>query len=119
MKQRWGWISSLIAIAQVIHKSPHESKAKSDQRDGDGYMLATRLPDVPYDSWILVRHNALTINIQPLVVHDNGQMNKDEVLRRLTEVFRRQPLAIATERTYHARLRRYCYFFKGLPLPFS
>jgi hypothetical protein len=43
-------------------------------------------------------------------------MNRDEAVRRLTEVVRRQHLALATERTYCAWLRRYCDFLKGLPL---
>jgi hypothetical protein len=43
-------------------------------------------------------------------------MNTDEAVRRLTEVVRRQHLALATERTYCAWLRRYCDFLKGLPL---
>ena len=46
----------------------------------------------------------------------NGQMNTDEAVRRLTEVVRRKHLALATERTYCAWLRRYCDFLKGLPL---
>ena len=46
----------------------------------------------------------------------NGQMNTNEAVRRLTEVVRRQHLALATERTYCAWLRRYCDFLKGLPL---
>jgi len=37
-------------------------------------------------------------------------------VRRLTEVVRRKYLAIEKERTYCAWLRRYCDFFKGLPL---
>ena len=43
-------------------------------------------------------------------------MNADEAVRRLTEVVRRKHLALATERTYCAWLRRYCDFLKGLPL---
>jgi site-specific recombinase XerD len=43
-------------------------------------------------------------------------MNMNEAVRRLTEVVRRQHLALATERTYCAWLRRYCDFLKGLPL---
>jgi site-specific recombinase XerD len=43
-------------------------------------------------------------------------MNMNEAVRRLTEVIRRQHLALATERTYCAWLRRYCDFLKGLPL---
>ena len=46
----------------------------------------------------------------------NGQMNTDEAVRRLAKVVRRQHLALATERTYCAWLRRYCDFLKGLPL---
>jgi site-specific recombinase XerD len=49
-------------------------------------------------------------------VYYNGQMNTNEAVRRLTEVVRRQHLALATERTYCAWLRRYCDFLKGLPL---
>ncbi|MGA2544206.1 MAG: phage integrase N-terminal SAM-like domain-containing protein [Verrucomicrobiota bacterium] len=43
-------------------------------------------------------------------------MNTNEAVRRLTETIRRQHLALATERTYCAWLRRYCDFLKGLPL---
>jgi hypothetical protein len=43
-------------------------------------------------------------------------MNTNEAVRRLTEVVRRQHLALATERTYCAWLRRYCDFLKRLPL---
>ena len=43
-------------------------------------------------------------------------MNTDEAVKRLTEVVRRKHLALATERTYCAWLRRYCDFLKGLPL---
>ena len=43
-------------------------------------------------------------------------MNADEAVRRITEVIRRKHLALATERTYCAWLRRYCDFLKGLPL---
>jgi hypothetical protein len=43
-------------------------------------------------------------------------MNMNEAVRRLTEVIRRQHLALATERAYCAWLRRYCDFLKGLPL---
>ncbi len=43
-------------------------------------------------------------------------MNTDEAVRRVTEVIRRKHLALATERTYCAWLRRYCDFLKGLPL---
>jgi site-specific recombinase XerD len=43
-------------------------------------------------------------------------MNTDEAVQRLTEVVRRKHLALATERTYCAWLRRYCDFLKGLPL---
>jgi integron integrase len=42
-------------------------------------------------------------------------MNADDAVRRLTEVVRRKHLALATERTYCAWLRRYCDFLKGLP----
>ena len=51
-----------------------------------------------------------------LFVYYDGQMNADEAVRRLTEVVRRKHLALATERTYCAWLRRYCDFLKGLPL---
>ncbi|HEX4122210.1 MAG TPA: phage integrase N-terminal SAM-like domain-containing protein [Verrucomicrobiae bacterium] len=44
-------------------------------------------------------------------------MNTNEAVRRLTEVIRRKHLALATERTYCAWLRRYCDFIMGLPLP--
>ena len=43
-------------------------------------------------------------------------MNTNEAVRRLTEIVRRQRLALATERTYCAWLRRYCDLPKGLPL---
>jgi hypothetical protein len=43
-------------------------------------------------------------------------MKTNEALRPLTEVVRRQHLALATERTYCAWLRRYCDFLKGMPL---
>ena len=43
-------------------------------------------------------------------------MKTDEAVRRLTEVVRREHLALATELTYCASLRRYCNFLKGLPL---
>ena len=43
-------------------------------------------------------------------------MNTDEAVRRLTEVVRRKHLALATEHTYCAWLRRYCDSLKGLPL---
>ena len=43
-------------------------------------------------------------------------MNNDEAVRRLTEVIRRQALALATERSCCAWLRRYRDFLKGLPL---
>jgi hypothetical protein len=46
----------------------------------------------------------------------NGQMNTNEAVRRLTQVVRRKHLALATERTYCAWLRRYCDFLKALPL---
>src|SRR5712692_5485166 len=42
-------------------------------------------------------------------------MNPDEAVRRLAEVLRRKHLALATERTYCAWLRRYCDYLKGLP----
>src|ERR1700722_2911876 len=43
-------------------------------------------------------------------------MNTDQAVRRLSEVVRRKHLALATERTYCAWLRRYCDFLNGLPL---
>ncbi|HXR08642.1 MAG TPA: hypothetical protein VN765_15000 [Candidatus Acidoferrum sp.] len=43
-------------------------------------------------------------------------MNTHEVVRRPTEALCRQHLALATERTCCAWLRRYCDFLKGLPL---
>jgi site-specific recombinase XerD len=43
-------------------------------------------------------------------------MNTDEAVRRLGEVIRRKYVALSTERTYCAWLRRYCDFLKGLPL---
>jgi hypothetical protein len=43
-------------------------------------------------------------------------MNTDKAVRRLAEAVRRKHLALATERTYWAWLRRYCDFLKGLPL---
>jgi hypothetical protein len=43
-------------------------------------------------------------------------MNTDEAVRRLEEIVRRKHLAVATERTSCAWLRRYCDFLKGLPL---
>jgi len=43
-------------------------------------------------------------------------MNTDAAVRRLTEVVRRQHLALATERTCRAWLTRSCDFLKGLPL---
>jgi Phage integrase, N-terminal SAM-like domain len=43
-------------------------------------------------------------------------MNTDEGVPRLAEVIRRKQLAITTERTYSAWLRRYCDFLNGLPL---
>jgi site-specific recombinase XerD len=43
-------------------------------------------------------------------------MKTAEAVRRLEEVVRRKHLALATERTYGAWLRRYCDFLKGLPL---
>jgi len=52
-------------------------------------------------------------------VYYNGQMNTEEAVRRLTEVVRRKHLALATERTYCACLRRYCDNLKGLPVHLS
>jgi hypothetical protein len=43
-------------------------------------------------------------------------MNTDEAVRRLEEIVRRKHLALATERTYGAWLRRNCDFLKWLPL---
>jgi len=51
-----------------------------------------------------------------LFVYYNAHINTDEAVRRLTEIVRRQHLALATERTYGAWLWRYCDFLKGLPL---
>ena len=45
-----------------------------------------------------------------------GQMNADEAVQPITEVIPRKHLALATERTYCAWLRRYCDLLKGLPL---
>src|SRR5712692_8785053 len=42
-------------------------------------------------------------------------MNTDGAVRRLAEVLRRKQLALATERSYCAWLRRYCDYLKGLP----
>jgi len=41
-------------------------------------------------------------------------MNTEKALARLTEVIRRKHLALATERSYCAWLRRYCDNLKGL-----
>jgi site-specific recombinase XerD len=43
-------------------------------------------------------------------------MKTDEAVRRLGEIVRRKHLALSTERTYGAWLRRYCDFLTGLPL---
>ncbi|MGA2541007.1 MAG: phage integrase N-terminal SAM-like domain-containing protein [Verrucomicrobiota bacterium] len=43
-------------------------------------------------------------------------MNTADAVRRLTEVVQHHHLAVATEQTYCAWLRRYCDFLKGLPL---
>ena len=42
-------------------------------------------------------------------------MNRNEAVRRLTEIVRRQHLALATERTYCAWLRRDCHHTNGFP----
>ncbi len=46
-------------------------------------------------------------------------MNTDEAVRRLAEVLWRKHLALATERSYCAWLRRYCDYLKGLPFHLS
>jgi len=46
-------------------------------------------------------------------------MNTEKALGRLTEVIRRKHLALATERSYRAWLRRYCNNIKGLPAHLS
>jgi hypothetical protein len=46
-------------------------------------------------------------------------MNTEKALARLTEVIRRKHLALATERSYCAWLRRYCDNLKGLPAHLS
>jgi integrase-like protein len=45
-------------------------------------------------------------------------MNTDQAVRRLTEVLRRKHLALATERSYCAWLRRYCDYLKTIPFHF-
>jgi len=46
-------------------------------------------------------------------------MNIEKALARLTEVIRRKHLALATERSYCAWLRRYCDNLKGVPAHLS
>jgi integron integrase len=46
-------------------------------------------------------------------------MNAEKAVVRLTEVIRRKHLALATERSYCAWLRRYCDYLKGLPAHLS
>jgi hypothetical protein len=46
-------------------------------------------------------------------------MNTEKAVARLSEVIRRKPLALATERSYCAWLRRYCDNLKGLPAHLS
>ena len=42
-------------------------------------------------------------------------MNTEKAVARLTEIIRRKHLALATEHSYCAWLRRYCDYLKGLP----
>jgi Phage integrase, N-terminal SAM-like domain len=46
-------------------------------------------------------------------------MNAEKAVVRLTKVIRRKHLALATERSYCAWLRRYCDHLKGLPAHLS
>jgi uncharacterized membrane protein YidH (DUF202 family) len=63
-----------------------------------------------------MRLSAQQLMYNRLFVYYNGQMNRDEALRRFTEVLRRNHLTLATERTLCAWLRRYCDFLKWMPL---